>query len=60
MQREMLDALIDRKLAKAEAKRRGITVTHKEMDEAVAHFKQRNNIPDDETLAKACPKRGFP
>jgi len=59
MQREMLEALIDRKLAKAEAKRRGIKVSPKEVDEAVAHFKQRGNIPDDETLAKVLSNGGL-
>ena len=59
MQREMLEALIDRKLAKAEAKRRGIVVTEKEMNEAVAQFKQRNNIPDDETFAKGLAQAGL-
>jgi peptidyl-prolyl cis-trans isomerase SurA len=59
MQREMLEALIDRKLAKVEAKRRGIKVEPKEVDEAVAHFKQRGNIPDDETLAKALSNEGL-
>jgi peptidyl-prolyl cis-trans isomerase SurA len=59
MQREMLEALIDRKLAKVEAKRRGIKVNPKEVDEAVASFKQRSNIPDDETLAKALSHEGL-
>jgi peptidyl-prolyl cis-trans isomerase SurA len=59
MQREMLEALIDRKLAKAEAKRRGIKLNPKEVDEAVARFKQRSNIPDDETLAKALSNEGL-
>jgi peptidyl-prolyl cis-trans isomerase SurA len=59
MQREMLEALIDRKLAKGEAKRRGIKVDPKEVDEAVAQFKQRSNIPDDETLAKALSNEGL-
>jgi peptidyl-prolyl cis-trans isomerase SurA len=59
MQREMLEALIDRKLAKAEAKRRGIKVSPKEVDEEIAHFKQRSNIPDDETLAKALSNEGL-
>ena len=57
--REMLEALIDRKLAKAEAKRRGIVVTDKEVDEAMARFKQRNNIPDDETFAKGLSQAGL-
>ena len=59
MQREMLEALIDRKLAKAEAKRRGIVVSDKEVDEAMARFKQRNNIPDDETFAKGLAQAGL-
>jgi peptidyl-prolyl cis-trans isomerase SurA len=59
VQREMLEALIDRKLAKAEAKRRGITVAPKELEEALVRFKQRNNIPDDETLAKALANQGL-
>ena len=59
MQREMLEALIDRKLAKAEAKRRGIVVSDKEMDAAMAQFKQRNNIPDDETFAKGLAQAGL-
>ena len=60
MQREMLEALIDRKLAKAEAKRRGITLTDKEMNEAVTQFKKRSNIPDDETFAKGLSQAGSP
>ncbi len=59
MEREMLEALIDRKLAKAEANRRGIKVTDKEVDEALARFKQNNNIPDDETLAKGLSQAGL-
>jgi peptidyl-prolyl cis-trans isomerase SurA len=59
MQRKMLDSLIDRKLALAEAKRRGIKVTPKEVDEALARFKQRSNIPDDETLAKGLSQAGL-
>jgi peptidyl-prolyl cis-trans isomerase SurA len=59
MLREMLDALIDRKLAKAEAKRRGIEVTEKEVNEAVARFKERSNIPDDATFAKGLAQAGL-
>jgi peptidyl-prolyl cis-trans isomerase SurA len=59
MQREMLEALIDRNLAKAEAKRRGIVLTEKEVNEAVARFKQRSNIPDDETFAKGLSQAGL-
>jgi peptidyl-prolyl cis-trans isomerase SurA len=56
---EMLEALIDRKLAKAEAKRRGIVIGDKEVDETMARFKQRNNIPDDETFAKGLSQAGL-
>ena len=59
MEREMLEALIDRKLAKAEANRRGIKIADKEVDEAMARFKQRNNIPDDETFAKGLSQAGL-
>jgi peptidyl-prolyl cis-trans isomerase SurA len=59
MQREMLEALIDRKLAKAEAKRRGIALTEKEINEAVAQFKKRSNVPDDETFAKGLSQAGL-
>lgn len=50
LQRQLLDVLIMQKLAKVEAKRRGITVSEKEVDKALEEFKKRNNIPDDETL----------
>ncbi len=59
MLHEMLEALIDRKLAKAEAKRRGITVTTKEVDQTIEKFKQRNHIPDDATLIKALTQEGI-
>ena len=59
LERHLLDALIMQKLAKAEAKRRGITVSDKEVDQAFADFKKRNNVPDDETLAKALAKEGM-
>ena len=59
LQREMLEALIDRKLAKAEAKRRGIVVSDKEIDAAMAEFKRRSNIPDDEAFAKGLAQAGL-
>jgi peptidyl-prolyl cis-trans isomerase SurA len=59
MMREMLESLIDRKLAKAEAKRRGIVVSDKEVDEAMDRFKQRSNIPDDATFAKGIAQAGL-
>ena len=59
IQREMLEALIDRKLAKVEAKRRGLKVEPKEVNEMLARFKQRSNIPNDEILAKALSNEGL-
>ena len=59
VERQMLDVLIDRKLAKEEAKRRGLKVSPKEVKEALDHFKQRNNIPNDEALAKALSNQGL-
>jgi parvulin-like peptidyl-prolyl isomerase len=59
MHQEMLEALIDRKLAKAEAKRRGIVVSDKEIDAAMAQFRQRNNIADDATFAKGLAQAGL-
>jgi len=59
LQKELLEALIIQKLAKAEAKRRGITVSDKEVDQAFAEFKKRNNIEDEATLAKALAKEGM-
>jgi peptidyl-prolyl cis-trans isomerase SurA len=56
---DMLESLIDRKLAKAEAKRRGIAVSDKEIDEAVAQFKKRSNIPDDATFVKGLAQAGL-
>jgi peptidyl-prolyl cis-trans isomerase SurA len=59
IQRQMLDTLIDRKLAMAEAKHRGITVSDKDVNGALDRFKQRNNIPSDEVLAKALANEGL-
>jgi peptidyl-prolyl cis-trans isomerase SurA len=59
MQHKMLESLIDRKLALAEAKRRGVTVSPKEVDEAMERFKKANNIPDDATLVKDLSNSGL-
>ena len=59
IERGMLESLIDRKLAKAEAKRRGITVDDKEMAAALANFKKKNNLQDDEAFNKALSKAGL-
>ncbi len=59
IQRQMLEALINRKLAKEEAKRRGITLSEKELNQALDRFKQRNHIIDDEALTKALSQAGM-
>ena len=55
----MLESLIDQKLAKAEAKRRGITVDDKEMAAALNNFKKKNNLQDDEAFNKALSQAGL-
>ncbi|MBM4287021.1 MAG: hypothetical protein FJ135_02525 [Deltaproteobacteria bacterium] len=57
--RQMLDVLIDRKLAKEEAKRYGMTVSDKELQKALDDIKQRNGFADDEALANALAKDGM-
>ncbi len=58
-QRQMLDSLIDRKLALAEAKKRGISLSDRELDQALEEFKKRNNLPDDAALTKALSQAGM-
>lgn len=57
--RQMLDLLIDRKLAKEEAKRLGIEVPETEVDQAIEQIKQRNNFTDNEALARALARDGM-
>jgi peptidyl-prolyl cis-trans isomerase SurA len=59
LKREMLEALIDRKLAKAEAKRRGLEISEKELDKAMEDFKKKNRFPDDAALNQALAKSGM-
>lgn len=59
LQRQLLDALIDRKLVKEEAKRRGIAVSDKELVHALDEFKKRNGVPDDAALNQALAKSGL-
>jgi peptidyl-prolyl cis-trans isomerase SurA len=59
VQRQMLEALIDRKLARAEAKKRGITISDKEMAQTMERFMRRNQLPDEETLKKALAQGGL-
>jgi peptidyl-prolyl cis-trans isomerase SurA len=57
--RQMLDMMIDRKLAKEEAKRYGLTVPDKELNKAVDEIKQRNGFADDAALKNALVKDGM-
>ena len=59
LQRQMLDALIDRKLAISEAKKRGITVSDKELNQTLDDVRKRNNITDDASLDKALSQEGL-
>ncbi len=59
IERQMLEGLIDKKLAKAEAKRRGIKIEDKEVDAALENFKKRNHLPDEESLNKALANAGL-
>ena len=58
-ERQLLESLIDRKLAKAEAKRRGIKIEDKELDAALENFKKRNHLLDEESLNQALTKAGL-
>jgi peptidyl-prolyl cis-trans isomerase SurA len=59
IERNMLEALIDRKLAKAEAKRRGITLEDKEIEAALTNFRKKNLLQDDESFNRAMAKAGL-
>jgi peptidyl-prolyl cis-trans isomerase SurA len=59
LQHQMLDALIDRKLAKEEAKRRGMSLSEKEIDQSLEQMRQRNHLTDDEALNKALSQAGL-
>ncbi len=56
LQQQLLEALIMQKLAKAEAKRRGIAISDKELEKAFEGFKKQNDIPSDEALAQVLAK----
>lgn len=57
--RQVLEMLIDRKLAKEEAKRLGITASDKEINQNLEDIKRRNGFANDEALAKALAKEGM-
>lgn len=58
-ERQMLESLIDRKLATDEAKRRGIHIEDKELQAALDSFKKKNHLLDDESLNQALAKGGL-
>jgi peptidyl-prolyl cis-trans isomerase SurA len=59
LERQVLETLIDQKLARGEAKRRGITVSDKELEQALDDFKKRNNLLSQEALEQALAKSGM-
>jgi peptidyl-prolyl cis-trans isomerase SurA len=59
IQRQLLDTLIDRKLAKAEAKKRGISIADKDINQAVEDFKKRTNLPNEAALTQALTQAGL-
>jgi peptidyl-prolyl cis-trans isomerase SurA len=58
-QRQMLESLIDRKLALAEAKKRGITISDRDLEESLQQFRKRNTLTDDATFTKALTQAGL-
>jgi peptidyl-prolyl cis-trans isomerase SurA len=59
LKREMLEALIDRKLAKAEAKKRGLHISDKDLNQAVEEFKRNNHLLSDAALSQALAQKGL-
>ncbi len=59
IQHQLLESLIDRKLANAEAKRRGIKIDDKELNAALENFKKRNHLADEASLNAALAKAGI-
>ena len=57
--KQMLDMLIDRKLAKAEAKRYGLTVPDKDLQKALEDIRKKNGFADDAALSQALTKDGM-
>jgi peptidyl-prolyl cis-trans isomerase SurA len=57
--KQMLDILIERKLAKAEAKRYGLTIADKDLQKAMDDIKKKNGFADDAALNQALIKDGM-
>jgi parvulin-like peptidyl-prolyl isomerase len=55
---EAVNRLIERLLLQAEARRRGIAVEDRALDDAIAEVRQRNKIPDLATLQRAVQASG--
>ena len=53
-----VEQLIERRLLRAEAKRRGIEVDDQALNQAITQIRQRNNIPDLATLQRAVQASG--
>lgn len=53
-----VEALIERRLLQAEARRRGIEVTEQALNEAIEQIQTRNQIPDRATLMRAVEASG--
>jgi peptidyl-prolyl cis-trans isomerase SurA len=59
LQRKMLDTLIDRKLARGEAKKKGLSVSSKEVNAALEGFKKRSNLTNDAEFNKGLAQEGL-
>lgn len=59
LKQQLLESLILQKLAKAEAKRRGLTISDKELNQAFEDFKKKNHITDEKALAESLAKSGM-
>ena len=55
---EAIEQLVERQLLQAEARRRGISVDERAMDEAIEQIRSRNKIPDLATLRRAVTASG--
>ncbi len=55
---EAVEQLVERQLLQAEARRRGISIGERELDEAIEQVRSRNKIPDLATLQRAVTASG--
>ncbi len=55
---EAVEQLIERQLLQVEARRRGISIGERELDEAIEQVRSRNKIPDLATLQRAVTASG--